>query len=232
MSTGDSRKIFISYKYLDKDVQHIDGAELGPDTDGVCTPRHYVDKVDPLLKGLGNISKAEKSDTDLSDLSEPQIWEHLKESIYDSTLTIVLMSPNMRVEAESEQDQWIPQEIRYSLGETERNDRKSHTNAILMVFLPDSVGSYEYALKKNQCSRTWRKNSFFPIIRKNMHNASVPKQNKCSTCAEAHNAIENSYIYPVLWHQFIENLGSYINYAYENQENLANYELVKSLTDE
>ena len=99
----------------------------------------------------------------MSDRSESYIWEHLKDKIYDSSVTIVLISPNMRERGKWQRSQWIPWEIAYSLRETQRSDYTSHNNAILAVILPDKNGSYNY----------YRKDNLFPILKDNIDNGYI-----------------------------------------------------------
>ena len=146
------RKIFISYKYRDDDVKTI------PNVLQPTWPCDYVEYITNMVLSKDDISKAEKKDEDISYLSENEIWEHLKDKIFDSTITIVLISPNMKEPYKSQRSQWIPWEISYSIRETIRNDRKSHRNAILAVILPDKSGSYSY----------YNKNNLFPILKENI----------------------------------------------------------------
>lgn len=133
-----AKKIFVSYKYADKDVEPIG-------FDYSTTARDYVTKLQSQMKRLQyGINKGEKDDEDLSYLSEDTIWSKLKDRIYDSSLTIVLISPNMKEYGKHEYSQWIPWEISFSLRETTRNDRTSHSNAIVSIILPNCNGSYEY----------------------------------------------------------------------------------------
>lgn len=151
-------KIFVSYKYKDRDVAALPGIE--PFT--WC--RDYVDYIDTHIIGpSGNIYKGEDNDEDLSYKSDDYIWEHLKSKIYDSTLTIVLISPNMKEPSKWQRSQWIPWEISYSLRETKRNDKTSHNNAILAVILPDRHESYAY----------YRKDNLFPILKSNIDNGYI-----------------------------------------------------------
>jgi hypothetical protein len=149
-------KVFVSYKYWDWDVRGIQGESL-------TTARSYVDKLQVLLSN-GHIYKGEGSNEDLSGYSEAYIWSKLKDKIYDSSVTIVLISPNMKEAGRWERSQWIPWEISYSLRETPRNGRTSHSNAMLAVILPDYHGSYDY----------YNVNTLFPILAANIRNKYIP----------------------------------------------------------
>ena len=83
-------KVFVSYKYKDYDVKPLAGV------DGNTWPCDYVDYIQNRILSSDDIYKGEKSDEDISYLSEDGIWEHLKDKIYDSSITIVLISPNMK----------------------------------------------------------------------------------------------------------------------------------------
>ena len=103
------KKIFVSYKYADSDVRKITNDYFHTDT-----VRDYVNKLEEKI-GKSDIYKGESDDNDLSQLTDDSIWNQLKQKIYDSSITIVLISPNMKTLWKSEKDQWIPQEISYSL---------------------------------------------------------------------------------------------------------------------
>ena len=148
------RKVFVSYKYMDCNVKELKGVTQP------TWPCDYVNLIANNILGANNVYKGEKSDEDLSHLSEYSIWNHLKDKIYDSTITIVLISPNMKEPNKWEKSQWIPWEISYSLRETTRNDRTSHNNALLAVILPDRNESYAYYNRYN----------LFPILKSNIDN--------------------------------------------------------------
>ena len=59
-----------------------------------------------------------------------------KLGVIDMTVTIIMISPGMRDFTKRDKSQWIPWEISYSLKEMERNDRTSHSNALLAIVLP------------------------------------------------------------------------------------------------
>lgn len=153
------KKIFVSYKYYDSDVKALinDGKST--------TVRSYVTYIENNMIGKSdNIYKGEHDDEDLSDKSEEYIWSKLKDKMYDSSVTIVMISPNMKEPNKWETSQWIPWEIAYSLRETTRKDRTSHSNAVLAVILPDSDGSYDYY-------NTLR---LFRILKANIDNEYIP----------------------------------------------------------
>lgn len=106
------------------------------------TVRDYVTKFEEILDPSDNIYKGESEGEDLSSLSEETIWKKLKDRIYDSSVTVVFISPEMKESWKAEKDQWIPWEISYSLKEVSRKNKNgdavtSRSNAMVAVVLPD-----------------------------------------------------------------------------------------------
>lgn len=96
----------------------------------------------------------------------------LRNRIYDSSITIVMISPNMKESFKLDKKQWIPREISYCLKETSRINANgdavtSKTNAMLAVVLPDQYNSYNYYTYKNNCCdsscRILKTNTLFDI---------------------------------------------------------------------
>lgn len=226
-------KIFISYKYADSDVQHISNEWYYTDT-----VRTYVDKLEEYLKDSSeHIYKGESDGEDLSTLTDNTIWEKLKGRIYDSSLTIVLISKGMKNSLKLDKNQWIPWEISYSLKEVSRknsngNSITSKTNAMLAIVIPDKSNSYSYYTYKNTCCtdscRTLQTDKLFNILKKNMFNIKAANTKDCTTGSKIYYG-DSSYIPSVCWNDFITDVDTYINKAYELQDNIDNYTIYKEV---
>ena len=219
-------KIFVSYKFADDQVKNLNGQYNS-------TVRDYVDKLEDYFDSSTHIYKGESSGEDLSELSEETIWSKLRERIFDSTMTIVFISPGMKVSWKAEKDQWIPWEVSFSLRTTTRKNKNgdkytSNPNAMLAVVLPDTNGSYDYFLEKKSCCSEgclmhYTKNTF-GIIRQNMFNLKSADTRVCDSGSTIWRG-EFSYIRCVKWCDFIANTEVYIDIAYERQKNICDYDI-------
>lgn len=226
-------KIFVSYKYADENVKNISGKVWGADT-----VRNYVDKLAEYLSNTSeHIFKGEKDGEDLSYLSDDTIWNKLKDRIYDSTLTIVMISPGMRNIYVRDRDQWIPWEISYSLKEISRKTIKgmsvvSRSNAVLAIVLPDKQGSYDYYIHDNTCCatgcRVLNTGHLFGIIRANMFNEKNPNTNICHNFSTVYSG-DSSYISSVKWDDFVLDPEGYIVKAYALRDRIENYNITKEV---
>lgn len=226
---SSSRKVFVSYKYKDWNVLPLSGYTPGEDTNFLFTPRHYVDKIIDLI-GEDYIYKGELSGDDASHLTDDTIDSRLKEKIFDSTVTMVLISPNMWDKTKYESEQWIPNEIAYSMRDKTRGERVSTTNGMLAVALPDLNGSYKYAVVQKSCGvRSWQTNNFFRILRKNMFNRLEKNQTYCVDCLGFHHhGWDHSYVHPIKWDEFLADPNFYIERAAALREKLSEFDLTKS----
>ena len=225
-------KIFVSYKYADSDVKQLTNSWYHD------TVRTYVDKLEEYISEVSeHIYKGETDGEDLSGLSDDTIWEKLKDRIYDSTLTIVMISKGMRQTYLPDREQWIPWEISYSLKEVSRknisgNMVTSSSNALLAIILPDTYGSYEYfTFRKTCCSnpcRSYKTNFLFEIMHKNMFNIKRPNKKDCNDGSTVYYG-DSSYMTTVKWEDFIKNPESYIDKAYDIQSKIEQYDVCKEL---
>jgi hypothetical protein len=224
------KKIFVSYKYADTDVCPLYYNQPAKVRDYVDIIEKYLDKTDDIYKG-------ESAKEDLSDLSEEAIWKRLKDRIYDSTVTIVLISPNMKEHQRRDRSQWIPWEISYSLKEIERADRVSRSNAVFAVVLPDRNGSYEYFIKSYFCCETgygigcaaYDADILFDILKNNMFNQK--RKHMAQRCYNGKRFClgDASYIHIVTWTEFTSNARSVINKAIEIKNKIDEYDICKEV---
>lgn len=218
------KKIFVSYKYLDSHVYPLKGITN-------TTARHYVDSLSTRLEYGDHIYKGEDDGEDLSSLEDSTIGSKLGDKIFDSTVTIVLISKGMKNPYTAEKDQWIPWEISYSLKEQSREGQRSKTNAMLAVVLPDENGSYDYYMTYNKdCkSRTINREHLFNILKENMHNHKKKDENVRECNGTKIYIGSPSYIESVKWNDFISNINYYIELALNIRKNINEYELIKNV---
>ncbi|CAN7664924.1 TIR domain-containing protein [Caballeronia sp. LjRoot34] len=227
---GMGRKIFVSYKYSDALVEKLAEAKYE-----ATTVRHYVDELQDILDEEDHINKGEDDGEDLSDFKDEAIESRLRDKIYDSSMTIVVISKGMKESFRSESDQWIPWEISYSLREASRNDRKKQTGAMLAVVLPDETGSYGYYITDQSCPsckcRTLNTPILFKMLSQNMFNVKKPDYSGCDKHSTGSRVYigASSYIYSVKWSDFKRSPNKYIADAYAVRDNVADYDLVKKL---
>ena len=229
------KKIFVSYKYADDQVEHF-----GYD-DSTTTVRDYVTDFENRIDSSNHIYKGEHDEEDLSQLEDDTIWEKLKDKIYDSTVTVVFISPGMK-ENSKDRNQWIPWEISYSLKETSRKTKKkknkngkavtSKSNAMLAVVLPDKGGKYSYYLEEHDCCNakciTHHTGKLFTILKNNKFNYKKKKKYNCEQDKEIWQGT-CSYIEAVKWCDFINDIDFYINKAIDRQADIDDYDIHKDV---
>ncbi len=202
------RKIFVSYKYGDTNILKISNDYIHCDT-----VRNYVDVLEKKICD-NDIYKGEEDDNDLSIFTDDTIWTKLKQKIFDSSITIVLISPGMKENYKPEKEQWIPQEISYSLRTIIHNyKKKSLPNGLIYCVLPDKNGSYSYYINYDLFGNVYSYNKCvtFDIMNKNMNNWKY----NCNI----------SYPIIVQWDKFMSNYNKYIEDAIRHSENVENYNL-------
>lgn len=190
-----ARKTFISYKYSEAQ-----------------------DLRDEILKSLGDDAvyyQGETSDSaDLTDTTTDNIKNNLKDMMFNTSVTIVIISPSIK------QSKWIDWEIEYCLKRIKRKDRTSQTNGVVGV-IQKVNGSYDWFKALNTQSDGCTSSSYsetlvYDIISKNRYNQN-PKVYSCDTCKTI-NALTGSYISYIREEDFLKNPDKYIENAFEKSE--------------
>lgn len=184
---------------------------------------------DDIIEALGDDAtyyKGETSDSpDLTDTSTENIKKNLRNMMYDTSVTIVIISPNMK------KSKWIDWEIEYSLKNNTRKGRTSHTNGVVGVIMKYN-GGYDWfkitSTNNDGCnSSSYKESLVYDIINNNRFNQN-PKIYSCDVCKTV-NALTGSYIAYVEEETFLANPTKYIDNAYDKSENDASgYDLVKT----
>jgi len=199
-----ARKTFISYK-------HSEAQDLR----------------DTIIESLGDDATFYQGETsesaDLTDTTTENIKENLKEMMYNTSVTIVVISPNIK------QSKWIDWEIEYCLKEISRKGRTSKTNGIVGV-IQKVDGNYDWFKTKKEesdgCSSSYYSESLvYTIINNNRFNQN-PKVYSCNTCKTV-NALTGSFFSYVNEEDFLSNPDKYIENAFDKSENSDNYDLTK-----
>ena len=201
-----AHKTFISYKY-----------------------NEATETRDKIIKALGDDATFYNGETsespDMSDESTTKIKNSLKDMIYDTSVTIVVLSPNMI------QSNWIDWEIEYSLKCISRNGRTSKMNGIVCI-IQDNNG-YDWIRgsrnKDDGCKVTvYEDILMYEIINKNRFNQE-PKEYNCSTC-KCYDPLTGSYISIITEDAFLKKPKDYIENAFDKSQNESNYEITKQIT--
>lgn len=226
------RKVFISYKYADTQVQDLNVYE---DTFWgrqkiQTTVRHYVNELSVILDNEDHIYKGENDGESLAVFSDDHIASKLRDKIYDSSITIVFISRGMKDIWKTEIDQWIPWEISYSLKEYTRAGRTSLSNGILAIVLPDEFESYSYYLNNDSICNCTNYNTpiLFQILKDNMFNQKNPDTYICENGSTIYRG-EFSYIKTIKWDIFRSNPNYYLDKAIELRDKKHEYNITKTV---
>lgn len=191
-----AHKTFISYKYSEaQDLRNKIINKLGDDA------TYY---------------RGETSDSpDLTDRTTETIRKNLSDMIYDTSVMIVIISPNML------QSKWMEWEIKYSLREQTRNGRTSHVNGVICV-VQKQKSNYNYLYSYDayawaKFNGSWSPWKLFDVVNKNRNNKIINKSNNLSS----------NYIDIVTEDDFLRNPFKYIDDAYNKSQNSDCYNISK-----
>ena len=138
---------------------------------------------DKIIKALGDDAsyyQGETSDSpDLTDTSTENIKKNLKDMMYGTSVTIIIISPHIK------ESKWIDWEIEYCLKTITRNNRTSHTSGLVGVIMKVN-GGYDWfkftSTKPDGCSVTnYYDSKVYDIINNNRYNQH-PKVYSCNQC--------------------------------------------------
>ncbi len=183
---------------------------------------------DDIIDALGDNATYYQGETsespDLTDLTTETIREHLKDMIFDTTVTIVILSPNMK------DSKWIDWEIEYSLREYSRDGKTSKSNGVVAV-IQKKHGGYTWLKSQvinedGHSSVQYDQSKLYNIINNNRFNQN-PIKYSCEKCKTV-NALTGSYISIVEEEDFLANPDKYIENAYDKCQNISNYTLSKT----
>lgn len=220
------RKIFVTYKYGDTQVQTLDGFQ-------VTRVRDYVTLLQDMLDDEDHINMGEADDESLAGFKDEAIESKLRDKIYNSSLTIAMISKGMKVHYTPETDQWIPWEISYSLRESTRSGRTHKSNGLLGLVLPDENGSYEYYIDDNSCPycncRTLKTQNLFQIMGDNMFNIKAPVYSDCVHHLPTNRPFMGpaSYMPSVKWPDFKVKVNYWLDEIARLRDRIDDYEIVK-----
>lgn len=190
-----AHKTFISYKYSD-----------------VVEGKGTNNLRDRIINKLGSDAQYYRGENgftkDLSSYSANYIKQTLKDKLYDTSVTIVILSPNMNLSS------WIEWELDYSLRRVTRGDRTSRPNGIVAVVQKQLVYGYGdgYDWLRGY-DGGWRTYNLFSAIKNNLNNKKY----------YAPSSLSDNYIDIVTEDAFLRNPSKYIDEAYYKCHNFDCY---------
>lgn len=199
-----AHKTFISYKYSES--------------------QNLRDKIIKKLGADATYYRGETSESpDLTDNTTNTIRKNLADMIYDTTVMIVIISPNMK------QSKWMEWEIKYALREQTRNGRTSHADGVVCVVqkneLYQKLGLNPYAWAKLY-GQDWNPDKLFNIINQNRNNKKSWFASDLANKAE-YDKLSDHYVDIVTEEVFLARPDYYINAAFDKSQNLGSYNLAK-----
>ena len=161
-------------------------------------------------------------DEDRSDMSDETIRKYLYKKLKRSSVTIVLLTPralNHKKNKFGKYDDWMYDEIRYSLENRENN----RPNGLIAVYTPEAAGK----LIEPRPNGTIKVKNVDNLFRKNIMN--VKGTYKWHREPGVFDEDYDSYCSLVSYERFIENIGWYIDTASLKRDDIQKYDIVKRL---
>lgn len=175
------------------------------------------------------INKSE--DVDRSNMSEATIQKYLYDKLRNTSVTVVLLTPNAINHKKgyfNKYDDWMYDEIRYSLSDREGN----RSNGLIAIYTED-VKKLIITENKHTCSVCNKEtitntiSNFDNLCRKNMMNVKEGyKRNKCNGIYDSNH---DSYCSLISLEEFKKDYEYYIKMAFEKRDRINEFNLIKQL---
>ncbi len=162
-------------------------------------------------------------DQDRSRLSEATIKNYLYGKLRQSSVTIVLLTPNAinhKKDYCGRYDDWMYDEIRYSLENRDGN----RTNGLIAVYTPEAES---YLIEHRQDSHVLVIRDVDNLFRKNMMN--IKDHYKKNPKPGVYDAEVDSFCSLVPFADFTKNIGKYIDSAIDKRDAIYKYDIVRRL---
>lgn len=183
---------------------------------------------DQIIKKLGSDASYYQGETaespDLTGTSVENIKKNLKNMIFGTSVTIVIISPELK------KSKWVDWEIQYSLKEYKRGSTTSKTNGIVGV-VKKVNGLYDWLISsyKNPDGCTTRSidsSLLYNIVNNNRFNLNTEDKYSCPNC-KTFDQLGGSFISLIEEERFLGNPQYFIENAYEKSKAIKNYTLSK-----
>jgi hypothetical protein len=190
-------KVFISFRFSD-------GNEKKKELERLLESKSYAINVSESI--------------DRSHQTEDTIKRYLYERIADSTVTIVILTPEAirhRRDYYGRVDDWMYDELRYSLEDRSYNK----ASGAIAVY----TSGAEYSIKNGSTIL-----DFDNLARKNMFNIKSSYK-KCPDYGQ-YNALEDHYISLVSWSDFVADPKKYIDNALSKRDRINEFDITKRMS--
>lgn len=162
-------------------------------------------------------------DEDRSKMSEETIRRYLYNKLRRASVTIVLITPQAIKHKRNslyQCDDWMYDEIRYSLEDRENN----RTNGLVAVYTPEA----EFELIEHLGENIDVIKNVDNLFRRNMMNVKW-EYKQDGTSLSTYDRNYDSYCSLISWQDFIDNVDFYLNIAVFKREHIYCYDLVKRI---
>ena len=169
-------------------------------------------------------------DKDRSEMSDETIKDYLYGKLSQTSVTIFIVTPESlnHIKKQNKYDDWIYDELRYSLEDREGN----RSNGLIAVYT-DAVKDSLIEETKHICSICKKERSVNRILdvdnlfRKNMMN--IKDEYKSDKCKDIYDRDHDSYCSLIPWKEFIKDPSRYIESAKKKRNYIDEYNLTKRL---